>query len=100
MTEHRIVSRDEWLWARKALLAKEKALTRQRDQLAAERRALPWVRVEKEYAFAAPHGRLTLGELFDGRDQLFIKHFMLGPSQVGQCVGCSFEVDHLEPAVV
>jgi predicted dithiol-disulfide oxidoreductase (DUF899 family) len=97
---HPVVSREKWIEARKALLAKEKALTRQRDQLAAERRALPWVRIEKEYVFAAPHGRLTLGELFDGRDQLFIKHFMLGPGQVGQCVGCSFEVDHLEPAVV
>ena len=97
---HPIVSRDEWLEARKTLLAKEKLLTRIRDELAEERRALPWVRVEKDYVFHGPAGHVTLAELFAGRSQLFVKHFMLGPGVVGQCVGCSLEVDHLEPVRV
>lgn len=95
--EHpRIVSQAEWLAARKALLAKEKAMTRQRDALAAERRDLPWLKVEKPYTFDAPEGQVTLADLFDDRSQLFIKHFMMGPGQVTQCVGCSFEVDHIQ----
>jgi predicted dithiol-disulfide oxidoreductase (DUF899 family) len=93
---HRIVSRDAWLAARTNLLAKEKEFTRQGDQLNEERRALPWVRIEKDYVFDAPSGRVTLSELFNGRSQLFIKHFMMGPGQTEQCVGCSLEVDHLE----
>ena len=97
---HPVVSREDWIEARKALLVKEKALTRFRDALAVERRALPWVRVEKQYVFASPAGAMTLADLFDGRGQLFVKHFMLGPGQAGQCVGCSFEVDHMEPAIV
>jgi predicted dithiol-disulfide oxidoreductase (DUF899 family) len=97
---HRVVSREEWLDARKALLAKEKGLTRLRDQLAAERRALPWVRIEKEYVFDAPQGTVTLADLFDGRSQLFVKHFMMAPGQLGQCVGCSLEVDHIEGVLV
>jgi predicted dithiol-disulfide oxidoreductase (DUF899 family) len=96
----RIVSREEWLEARKALQVKEKELTRLRDQLAAERRALPWVKVEKAYVFDGPQGQVTLADLFDGRSQLFVKHFMMGPSQVGQCVGCSLEVDHIGPLLV
>jgi predicted dithiol-disulfide oxidoreductase (DUF899 family) len=100
MHDPRIVSREEWLEARKALMAKEKELTRSRDQLAAERRALPWVKVEKPYVFDAPHGPVTLGDLFDGRSQLFLKHFMMGPGQVGQCVGCSLEVDHVQGLLV
>jgi predicted dithiol-disulfide oxidoreductase (DUF899 family) len=96
----RIVPREEWLEARKALMAKEKELTRFRDQLAAERRALPWVRVEKQYVFDAPQGKVTLADLFAGCSQLFVKHFMMGPGQVGQCVGCSLEVDHIEGALV
>jgi predicted dithiol-disulfide oxidoreductase (DUF899 family) len=95
MDSPRIASREEWLVARKALLTKEKELTHQRDRLAAERRALPWVPVEKEYVFDAPEGPVTLANLFEGRSQLFVKHFMLGPGQVGQCVGCSLEVDHM-----
>jgi len=86
MNSPRIVSQAEWLEARKALMVKEKELTRLRDQLAAERRALPWVKVEKQYVFDAPQGRVTLADLFDGRSQLFVKHFMMGPGQVGQCV--------------
>jgi len=96
----RIVSREEWLEARTALLAKEKELTHLRDRLAAERRELPWVRVEKQYVFDAPRGQVTLADLFDGRSQLFVKHFMMGPGQVAQCVGCSLEVDHIEGMLV
>jgi predicted dithiol-disulfide oxidoreductase (DUF899 family) len=91
----RIASREEWLAARIALLEKEKALTALKDALTAERRALPWVPVEKNYVFDGPAGPVTLSELFAGRSQLFIKHFMLGPGQSQQCVGCALEVDHL-----
>jgi predicted dithiol-disulfide oxidoreductase (DUF899 family) len=100
MQPHKIVSRDVWLQARKALLAKEKELTRQRDRLSAERRQLPWVRVEKTYVFDTPQGKRTLSDLFEGRSQLIIKHFMLAPGQKDGCVGCSFEVDHVEGALV
>jgi predicted dithiol-disulfide oxidoreductase (DUF899 family) len=94
--EHRIATRDEWLTARKLLLAKEKEHTRVSDELNRQRRELPWVRVEKEYVFEAPSGRFTLAELFDGRSQLFMKHFMMGPGAAHQCVGCSLEVDHID----
>ncbi len=100
MSNPRIVSREEWLEVRRALLAKEKELTRARDRLAAERRTLPWVKVETQYVFDAPQGTVTLADLFDGRRQLFVKHFMMGPGQVGQCVGCSLEADHVEGALV
>jgi predicted dithiol-disulfide oxidoreductase (DUF899 family) len=90
---HKVVSRDEWIAGRKELLSKEKEQTRLRDQLSAERRALPWVKVEKEYVFDAPEGKVTLADLFDGRSQLVVKHFMLGPEWKEGCVGCSFEVD-------
>ena len=83
----RIVSREEWLDARKALQIKEKELTWLRDQLAAERRALPWVKVEKEYLFDGRQGKVTLADLFEGRSQLFVKHFMMGP-------GCSPSPGH------
>jgi predicted dithiol-disulfide oxidoreductase (DUF899 family) len=96
LSEHEIVSQKELLVARKDLLSKEKQLTRLRDKLAAERRALPWVKIEKDYVFDAPEGQVTLADLFNGRSQLFIKHFMMGPGQVTQCVGCSLEVDHVE----
>src|SRR5271154_4105041 len=96
----RVVSRAEWLAARTALLAKEKAFTQSRDQLSAEQRALPWVRIEKEYIFDGPSGKLTLAQLFNGRSQLFLKHFMMGPGQKHNCVGCAFEVDHLEGLLV
>lgn len=95
MQPHRIVSRERWLAERIELLAKEKELTRLRDRLSAERRALPWVKVEKPYVFEGPEGKVTLADLFDGRSQLFVKHFMMGPGQTGQCVGCSLEVDHV-----
>jgi predicted dithiol-disulfide oxidoreductase (DUF899 family) len=96
MEPHSIVSREQWREARIALLAKEKEMTRLRDALAAERRSLPWVRIEKEYVFDGPFGAVTLVDLFNGRSQLFIKHFMMGPAAAHQCVGCSLEVDHVE----
>src|SRR6266576_1747178 len=100
MTHHRIVARGEWLAARKAHLVREKELTRLRDQLSAERRELPWVKIEKPYMFDGPAGKETLADLFNGRSQLIIKHFMLGPGWQEGCVGCSFEVDHVEGALV
>lgn len=93
--QHEIVSREAWLEARTALLAKEKAATRAYDQLSAEQRALPWVRIEKDYVFEGPTGKVPLSKLFDGRSQLFTKTFMLEPGQTRQCVGCSLEVDHM-----
>lgn len=95
LSDHEIVSRADWLVARRDLLTREKELTQLRDQLAAERRALPWVKIDKKYVFDAPEGEVTLAQLFDGRSQLFIKHFMLAPGQQTQCVGCSLEVDHV-----
>jgi predicted dithiol-disulfide oxidoreductase (DUF899 family) len=100
MLENTVVSRKQWTEARKDLLRKEKTLTRQRDALAAERRALPWVRVEKEYVFDGPQGRQTLDELFDGRSQLIVKHFMMGPGWKDGCVGCSFHADHMDGALM
>jgi predicted dithiol-disulfide oxidoreductase (DUF899 family) len=92
--QHQIVSRNEWLAARKELLRKEKEFTHLRDQLSAERRALPWVKVEKNYVFDGPSGPETLADLFDRRSQLVVKHFMFGPDWSEGCVGCSFELDH------
>jgi predicted dithiol-disulfide oxidoreductase (DUF899 family) len=100
MQAPRIASRDEWLAERKALLAREKAQTRLRDQLAEERRRLPWVPVEKDYVFHAPEGPQTLADLFADRSQLVVKHFMLGPGWQEGCVGCSFESDHVDGALV
>jgi predicted dithiol-disulfide oxidoreductase (DUF899 family) len=97
-TTPRIVSREEWLEARKAHLANERALTRARDELARERRALPWVRVEQPYVFETPAGPRTLAELFDGRGQLFVYHFMLTPGSDHLCPGCSFLADHFDAA--
>lgn len=100
MTSHRIVSREEWIEARKQHLVREKELTRLRDHLSSERRELPWVKVDKPYVFHGPDGKGTLADLFDGRSQLVVKHFMLGPGWKEGCVGCSFEVDHIEGALV
>jgi predicted dithiol-disulfide oxidoreductase (DUF899 family) len=97
--QNQVVSRDEWLAARKELLRKEKEFTRLRDQLSAERRALPWVKVEKTYVFDGADGKVTLADLFDGRSQLVVKHFMFGPDWSEGCVGCSFELDHTEGAL-
>ena len=99
MRADRIASREEWLRARKVLLAREKEATRLRDSINAERLALPWVEVEKAYAFATPGGRKTLADLFDGRSQLVVYHFMLGPGWEAGCPGCSFLADHLDGAL-
>lgn len=93
---HAVVSREEWLDARRALLIKEKAHTRARDALNAERMALPWVKLDKTYAFDTEAGRRTLDDLFDGRSQLLIYHFMLGPDWDAGCEGCSFMADHFD----
>jgi predicted dithiol-disulfide oxidoreductase (DUF899 family) len=98
--DRKIVARAEWLETREAHLAKEKELTRLRDQLNAERRALPWVKVDKEYVFDTPDGKKTLAQLFDGRNQLIVHHFMLGPGWQAGCIGCSFSADHIEGAIV
>ena len=100
VTAHPVASREEWLAARRALLAREKELTRFRDRLSEERRALPWVRVDKPYTFETPAGRRTLGDLFEGRSQLVVNHFMFGPGWKEGCVGCSFGADHLQGALV
>jgi len=92
--EHSVVSRDEWIAERRMLLAREKELTRLRDQIAHERRALPWVRIDKNYVFDAPEGRRTLAELFEGRRQLLVQHFMFGPGWEQGCPSCSFMADH------
>lgn len=97
---HQVVSRDEWLAARKQLLLKEKEFTHLRDRLNAERLALPWVKIEKPYVFDGPNGQETLADLFDGRSQLIVKHFMFGPEWNDGCVGCSFELDNLSGAIV
>jgi len=94
MTEHRIVDSAEWLDARRELLRKEKAFTNARDELSAARRALPWERVAKNYAFETPRGRASLSDLFDGRRQLIVYHFMLGPDWEEGCKSCSFWVDN------
>ena len=96
--EHRVVSQEEWLAARKQLLSKEKEFTRLRDRLSAERRELPWVRVDKEYVFDGPDGKETLADLFDGRSQLLVYHFMFGPGWEQGCPSCSFVSDHIDGA--
>jgi predicted dithiol-disulfide oxidoreductase (DUF899 family) len=93
---HAVVSREDWLDARRALLVKEKAHTRALDALNAERMALPWVKLDKDYVFDTPAGKKTLTELFDGRSQLIVYHFMLGPDWEAGCPGCSFLADHLD----
>jgi predicted dithiol-disulfide oxidoreductase (DUF899 family) len=96
---NKVVSRDEWLAARKALLLKEKQATHLRDDINAERLALPWVKIEKDYVFDTPAGKKTLAELFEGRSQLIIYHFMLGPGWAAGCPGCSFVCDHFAGAL-
>jgi predicted dithiol-disulfide oxidoreductase (DUF899 family) len=93
-----IVSRAAWLEARNALLIKEKAMTRQLDALRAERRQLPWVKVDKPYVFNGPDGSLALADLFQGRSQLAVYHFMLTPGSDHICPGCSFTSDHIDTA--
>ncbi len=100
METHQVVSRQEWRIARKEHLAKEKEFTRLRDQLSQQRLELPWVKVEKEYVFDGPNGKETLSELFAGRSQLLIYHFMFGPSWDEGCPSCSFWADNYNGIIV
>ena len=95
---HTIVTREEWLVARTALLARERALTHELDALRAERRQLPFVKIDKPYVFEGPEGECSLGDLFRGRGQLAIYHFMLTPGSEHICPGCSFVSDHVDAA--
>ena len=96
MEQNPVVPYADWMEARAHLVEKEKDLTRQRDQLAAERRRLPWTKIDKPYVFQSREGAKTLSDLFAGKSQLFIKHFMMAPGATHQCVGCSLEVDHYD----
>lgn len=99
-TEHKVVSRTEWIEARKNLLAEEKEFTRQRDALSEQRRKLPWVKVDKEYIFDTQGGKKSLAELFGRNKQLIVYHFMFGPGWEEGCPSCSFLADHFEgPAI-
>jgi predicted dithiol-disulfide oxidoreductase (DUF899 family) len=96
----RIANQGEWIEARKKLLAKEKEFTRLRDELSTQRRELPWVKIEKEYSFDTPTGKQTLSDLFEGKSQLIIYHFMFGPGWKEGCPSCSFVSDHIDGSVV
>jgi len=98
MNHPEIVSETEWLVARKDLLAREKEFTRQRDALSAARRQLPMVKIDKEYVFDGPKGKETLADLFDGRSQLIVYHFMFGPDWEEGCKSCSYLADHFDGA--
>jgi predicted dithiol-disulfide oxidoreductase (DUF899 family) len=100
MTLPQVVSRDEWLQARKRLLEQEKELTRRRDRLSADRRRLPMVEVTKRYEFEGPQGTLTLLDLFEGRRQLIVGHFMFGPDWERGCPGCTAGADELAPGLL
>jgi predicted dithiol-disulfide oxidoreductase (DUF899 family) len=97
---HPLVSRAEWLEDRKSLLAREKEFTRLGDQLSAERRKLPWVKVEKEYRFEGPEAAVPLADLFDGRSQLIVYHFMFGPDWEEGGPSCSLAADHFDASIV
>jgi predicted dithiol-disulfide oxidoreductase (DUF899 family) len=99
MQNHPVVSQEQWFAARTALLLKEKEFTHLRDKINAERLALPWVKVGKNYVFDTAQGKKTLSELFDGRSQLVVYHFMLGPGWKAGCSGCSFLCDHIDGAL-
>ena len=98
--KRKVVSQKDWLIARKELLKKEKAATHARDALAAERRKLPWVKIEKNYMFDTPEGKKTLAQLFNGRSQLVIYHFMFGPDWQEGCPSCSYLSDHMDGAIL
>jgi len=100
MEPHKVVSHDEWIAARKTHLAEEKAFSRARDALARKRRELPWEKVQKNYAFDTAQGKQSLADLFGGKTQLIIYHFMLGPGWEAGCPSCSFLADHFDGAVV
>lgn len=96
MLSNPVVSREEWLEARRALLVTEKEETKLRDKIRADRQAMPWVKVDKTYTFDTPNGKKTLADLFDGRSQLMVYHFMFGPDWDAGCPGCSFLADHID----
>jgi predicted dithiol-disulfide oxidoreductase (DUF899 family) len=96
----KVVSHPEWLAARKQLLSKEKEFTRLRDELSRQRRALPWEQVVKQYVFDGPNGKISFADLFDGRSQLIVYHFMLGPGWEAGCPSCSYLADHFDGATV
>lgn len=100
MNNQKVVSREEWVEARTAYLAKEKEFTRQRDQLSQERRELPWVKIDKDYPFDGPNGKQSLADLFDGRSQLIVYHFMYGPDWKEGCPSCSFWADNYNDVIV
>ena len=100
MQPHKVVAHDEWIAARKAYLAEEKAFTRARDALSRKRRELPWEKIEKNYVFDGPNGKETLADLFGGKSQLIVYHFMLGPGWEAGCPSCSFLADHFDGAVI
>jgi len=99
LANHPVVTPDRWVTERKALLDKEKELTHLRDEIARRRRALPWERVTQDYVFDTPDGPRALAELFDGRRQLVVQHFMLGPDWEAGCQSCSFMADHVDGAL-
>ena len=98
--DNQVVPREAWIEARKKLLAKEKEFTRLRDQLSKKRRELPWERVDKAYVFDGPDGKATLAELFEGRSQLIVYHFMFDPSWEAGCKSCSFWADNFNDIIV
>src|SRR3981081_2065221 len=98
MEDREIVSEADWLVARKDLLTREKEFSRQRDALSAARHSLPWVKIDKKYVFDGPKGKETLAELFDGRSQLIVYHFMFGPDWEEGCKSCSYLADHFDGA--
>jgi predicted dithiol-disulfide oxidoreductase (DUF899 family) len=98
MSKHEVVSKDRWLEARRALLAEEKALTRERDRVSEMRRELPWVKIDKDYVFQGEDGSIALGQLFDGRSQLVVYHFMFGTDWQEGCPGCSLLADQVDGA--
>ncbi len=98
LRDHPVVSHDRWIAARTELLAKEKELTRTKDEVSRLRRALPWERVDKTYVFEGPDGKQTLAELFGAKSQLFVYHFMFGPEDQEGCPSCSFWADHYDGA--
>ena len=100
LNNHQIVSKNEWIKARKVLLQKEKEFTELRDQLSQQRRDLPWVAVDKEYVFDGPNGKQNLSDLFDGRSQLIVYHFMYGPNWDAGCPSCSFWADNFNDIIV
>ena len=100
MPEHQVVTREEWTAARASLLRAEKELTHRREELTRKRRELPWTKVEKKYLFQTTAGERSLSDLFDGRSQLIVYHFMLGPDWKEGCHGCSFVSDHFDGALV